>query len=234
MHILKIKKQRMGQKLIAGTLLILGAGQACADDGELVRKSMSKENGNTPVASHVPEAEHAFIDMMKFYVPAQAADGAVAPVEYKKDDGATVETRDKAKPLISTYIYGPVESVEGIGFVGHGKREAYGAVSLDDGKTWKSTNLSESADKSSSDVIRTDIPLFGEGGAYPGDVTNVQFFQAVAGNRALVVWPSRYCDTGEPNYALASSNPARRDAIAACARISWQRIGGESPLRDKV
>lgn len=215
MNILKIKRQRRGHRLIATTLLMLGTCQALADDGELVRKSMSKEGGNTPIASHVPEAEHAFTDMMKFYVSAQAADGTVAPVEYKKDDGTTVESRDKVKPLISTYIYGPVESVEGVGFVGHGKREAYGAVSLDDGKTWKSTNLSESADKSSSDVIRTDIPLFGESGAYPGDVINVQFFQAMAGNRALVVWPSRYCDKGEPNYALASSNPARRDAVAA-------------------
>lgn len=216
MKIIKIKGRRIGQKLLVASLLMLGTGQAFADDGELVRKSMSKESGNPPVSDHVPEAEHAFTDMMKFYVPAQAANGTVAPIEYKKDDGTTVETRNKVKPLINTYIYGPAEFVdEAGGFVGHGKREAYAAVSLDDGNTWKSTNLSESADKSSSDVIRTDIPLFGESGAYPGDVINVQFFQATAGNRTLVVWPSRYCDTGEPNYALASSNPARRDAIAA-------------------
>lgn len=214
MNILKLTQQWGGAVLIASTL-VLGIGQALADDGELVRKSMSKENGSASITTHVPEAEHAFTDMMKFYVPAQKSDGTVTPVEYRLSDGTLHETRDKVKPLISTYIYGPAEFVDAAGgFVGHGKREAYAAVSLDDGNTWKSTNLSESADKSSSDVIRKDIPLFGTEGEYPGDVINVQFFQATASNKTLAVWPSRYCDTGEPNYALETSNPARRLAIA--------------------
>lgn len=215
MNTIKITRQRAGLALLASTLA-LAIGQVYADDGELVRKSMSKENGSTAITDHVSEAEHAFTDMMKFYVPAQKSDGAVAPIEYKNADGTLIESRDKAKPLINTYIYGPAEFVEGIGFVGHGKREAYAAVSLDDGNTWKSTNLSESADKVSSTVVRNDIPLFSStSGGYPGDVINVQFFQATASNKTLAVWPSRYCDTGEPNYTLASSNTARRDAIAA-------------------
>ena len=41
---------------------------------------------------------------------------------------------------------------EASGFVGHGRRDAFGAVSLDDGETWKVTNLSNSADKSSFTV----------------------------------------------------------------------------------
>ena len=61
----------------------------------------------------------------------------------------------QAKPLISAYVYGPVigfDNPEASGFVGHGRRDAFGAVSLDDGETWKVTNLSNSADDSSFDL----------------------------------------------------------------------------------
>jgi hypothetical protein len=191
-----------------------------ADDGFLVRKSMSKEGQLNPLyQGELPEAEHAFIQMMKFYVPMQAANGTVAPIDYYNVDEALVEERDSAKPLIGVYINGPVEGVEGTGFVGHGLRDAFGAVSLDDGVTWKNTNLSESAGLSSSDVIRTDVPLFsGTEYAYPGDVVNI--FHAVAGNRVLVAWPSRYCEAGQPNYSLDTEEPteaqtARREGIAA-------------------
>ena len=114
-------------------------------------------------------------------------------------------------------MYGPVETVDGVGFIGHGKRDAYAAVSLDDGVTWKKTNLSESADVSPrSDVIRTDIPLFADTDyAYPGDVINI--FHAIAGNKVLVAWPSRYCASGQPNYSLDTTPTrqiARRAAIA--------------------
>ncbi|MCL7423386.1 MAG: hypothetical protein M8364_21070 [Methylobacter sp.] len=49
MTIIKIKGRRTGQKLLVASLLMLGTGQAFADDGELVRKSMSKGSGNPPV-----------------------------------------------------------------------------------------------------------------------------------------------------------------------------------------
>ena len=194
---------------------------AFADDGELVRKSMSKAPGQ-PNTDPVSEAEHAFIDTMKFYVPAQASSGATTFVDYVNADGTLVDSRAYAKPLIGVYIYGPAEGVEGVGFVGHGKRDAYAAVSLDDGTTWKRTNLSESADLTSCDgsggsggcnVIRDDIPLFADTeGAYPGDVVNV--FQSTTGTNTLAVWPSRYCRGGSPNYSLATSNPEKLAAIA--------------------
>ena len=80
-------------------------------------------------------------------------------------------------------------------------------MSLDDGITWKKTNLSESAEETSSDVIRTDILLFADtDGAYPGDVVNI--FHAVAGNNVLVAWPSRYCQSGQPNYSLETDEPS--------------------------
>jgi hypothetical protein len=214
--------KRQLSKLVATLLIASVAGtSALADDGALVRKSLSK-NSET-VAPHA-EAEHAFVDMMRFYAPAQAANGNVAPIEYYDVDGALVDTRTGAKPLIGVYIYGPVEGVEGVGFVGHGRRDAFAAVSLDDGITWKDTNLSESAsltscDGSNCDIDRSDIPLFDDlEGRYPGDVVNI--FQATAGNNALVVWPSRYCQGGSPNYALGNegsseANAEKLDAIAA-------------------
>jgi hypothetical protein len=51
------------------------------------------------------------------------------------------------------------------------------------------------------------------GGNYPGDVINV--VHAVAGNKVLVAWPSRYCASGQPNYSLDNEqNLPRRTAIA--------------------
>ena len=49
--------------VLASSILML-CMNAIADDGELVRKSMSKISGN-PEQTPVPEAEHAFIDTMK-------------------------------------------------------------------------------------------------------------------------------------------------------------------------
>ncbi|NOR41399.1 MAG: hypothetical protein GQ537_09325, partial [Gammaproteobacteria bacterium] len=223
--------------VLASSILLasLAGSTAFADDGELVRKKMTPSQGTAPPvpAGHIAEADHAFIDMMKFYVPSQEANGEVSTdkaTQYINIDGELVETHLTAKPLVSVYIYGPSEGFDDVGFVGHGTREAYGAVSLDDGQTWKASNLSESADQVSSDVCRDDISLYGEDvdcetseGNYPGDVVNV--FQATAGTNTgladsagtntLAVWPSRFCSAGEPNYSLDSSNPERRLAIAA-------------------
>jgi hypothetical protein len=210
----------MKKRLIFVTTLLLLLGitfsSVLADDGFLNRKSISHEAEAT-IPGYLDEAEHAFVQMMNFYVPAQAANGTVAPIDYYDADETLVETRDLAKPLIGVYMYGPSEGVDGVGFVGHGKREAYASVSLDDGVTWKKTNLSESALLSSSDVIREDIDLFADTDyAYPGDVINM--FHAVAGNKVLVAWPSRYCSSGQPNYSLDGNDDpdaiARREAIA--------------------
>ncbi len=205
--------------VLAGTI----APAAMADDGFLVRKSMSHDGSEKLPPGQTNkfpvENEHAFIDMMEFYVPIQQANGTVLEgVEYLNIDGNTVDTRDYAKPLVGVYINGQVETFDGIGFVGHGTRDAWASVSLDDGVTWKNTNLSESADESSSDVERRDVKLFKDTKyMYPGDVVNV--FHAVAGENVLVAWPSRYCSSGQPNYSLDQEDPsdeqlARRTAIA--------------------
>ena len=78
------------------------------------------------------------------------------------------------------YINGDVEGVDGVGFSGYGLRDAYGAISLDDGMTRKNTNLPESAEESPSDIVRKDIKLFKDTErGYSGDVVDI--FHAFAG-----------------------------------------------------
>jgi hypothetical protein len=102
----------------------------------------------------VSESEHAFIDMMKFYVPGQLASGGTDPSDqvdlgnYYNIDEAWVEYLPVAKPLVSVFIHGPAIGVGDLPFA-HSFMDAYAAVSLDDGLTWKTTNLSLSADQSS-------------------------------------------------------------------------------------
>ena len=208
------------------------ATTAVADDGEKVMKALSDRNAVT-VEGYVDEAEHAFIGMMKFYVPAQAANGTLysevdppggLPYFYNEvegtdpeEEGEPDEVRGLVKPLVGVYMDGPAEGVDGTGFIGHGLRDAYASVSLDDGVTWKQTNLSESAFESSiKELDRSDVQLFADAEVegYPGDVLNM--FHAIAGNKVVVAWPSRFCSQGQPNYSMDSSADglARRAAVA--------------------
>ena len=142
--------------LCMAALLTGAGGLAVADDGAITNKSMS-QNIQLPVFdqdivnSALPEAEHAFTDMMGFYVPMQAASGTTIfpydngsgvpqdPTQYYNVDDELVEEIEVAKPLVNVFIYGPIFGVENTAF-GHSFFDAYGAVSLDDGETWKKTN----------------------------------------------------------------------------------------------
>ena len=132
--------------------LMLASTPVLADDGAITSKSMSRNAKLTvepeDIGLHVAEAEHAFIDMMKFYVPSQAASGELVAIDYDDREEALIETLEVAKPLVSVFIYGPAVGVEDTPFA-HSYMDTFGAVSLDDGETWKATNLSESADMSS-------------------------------------------------------------------------------------
>lgn len=149
--------------LTASAALLAGMTAATiADDGERLVRQMSSSPGQ--VANPEPEGEHAYTQMLNFYVPAQAANGELLldGIDYFTADDAETpfKTELNAKPLISFYLYGPVIGFEDpatSGFPGHGRRDAFAAVSLDDGATWKRTNLSESADKSSFETD-TAIP----------------------------------------------------------------------------
>ncbi len=191
-------------------LALAPTGISLADDGEMLRRNVSR----TPAL----ESAHAAIRMLPLYVPAQSASGELVEIEYNNADATLIETRVFARPLISHYTDGHVEGVdeEGYGgFPGHGNRDAFGAVSLDDGETWKETNLSKSGNLSS---IR--IKLGGRQKIdYPGDVG--RSFMASDGNKVLVVWVSRYARGGNPTYAIADDElPVLADRLAERGRIS--------------
>lgn len=172
---------------------LLVAGWTLADDGPMFRKNVS----NTPEL----ETEHAAIRMLPVYVPAQASDGTLLTegIEYYNADGALVETRYEVRPLITYYNDGHVDFIEEEGyggFPGHGERDAFGVVSLDDGATWKRTNLSNSADRSSIKIKlggKQKVP-------YPGDVG--RSFMSSDGNKVLAIWVSKYCGSGSPAYSM--------------------------------
>ncbi|MCO5762667.1 MAG: hypothetical protein NHG36_14305, partial [Chromatiaceae bacterium] len=181
------------QKLLAAAVLMATAAGIVADDGPMFRKNVS----NTPDL----ETEFASIRMLPLYVPPQASSGElVTAIEYANAEGAVVETLEYAQPLIIHYTDGPVTFIEEEGyggFPGHGKRDAYGAVSLDDGATWKRTNLSKSGDRSSIKIKvgKRWVPYYGDVG---------RTFMAADGNKVLVTWVSKYCGGGSPAYSMAS------------------------------
>ncbi len=155
------------------TLVFALCGAAGADDGEMNNKSMSKTIkvpafDDDIVNETLPEAEHAFADFMKFYVPAQQASGAPAgeaedgDIVYNNIDELEVERLDVAKPLINVFIYGPQHEVENTAFA-HRWFDTYAAVSLDDGVTFKQTNLSNSAEESSFDLVLDTVDNDGDG-----------------------------------------------------------------------
>ena len=110
--------------LLVATLLVGAGGMAFADDGAITNKSMSRtieppeiDYGQDIVNAAVREDEHAFTDMMGFYVPAQAASGEVLDsIAYCDIDNTpapgedctnAVEELEVAKPLINVFIHGP-------------------------------------------------------------------------------------------------------------------------------
>lgn len=167
----------MKMRILPFTLAaLLTSTPAFTDDGQRLVRSVSSSPGT--IENPEPEGEHAFIKFMNFNVPAQSANGElrdiVNPLSYLNIDGIEVKTEVKAKPLINVYVYGPVisfDNPEASGYAGHGRRDAFGAVSLDDGETWKVTNLSNTADKSSFEV---STPLQ-DPGAAEGEGVVIEF-----------------------------------------------------------
>ncbi len=189
----------MKTKIILAILIVLSmliTSVGFADDGALFVKNVS----GTPDL----ETERANINHMAFYVPMQNANGRVLTeedmatqyyVDYAGDLTAKelVETRMYARPLVSVFIDSQQEEEHlGSGGAGVGHFDAFGAVSLDDGATWKRTNLSNSAHLSSFTLK--------DGDAFPGNAHNMTF--AIAGDKVLVGWISKYCDDGSPLYRL--------------------------------
>lgn len=164
--------------LVGGT-----SAAAVADDGEQTLKRMTGGNIDNQltvlpedVGLHISETEHAFTDYMKFYVPSQAANGLLVDAIYNDVDGNLVETLTVAKPLVNVFIYGPAIEPPNTAFL-HSFMDTFAAVSLDDGVTWKTTNLSQSAGQSSFELgSNTDG---GGGGGHEGNTTTLILESAV-------------------------------------------------------
>ena len=217
---LKKQKPAVLAALVAGG--VVAAITAYAVVGEQISKSLSNTIKLDPAWTEPVVAEHAFVKYLRYYVPAQGANGEATTVPYTTSDGTTstlVKERDVAKPAISTFLYGPAYVPDGSGgYVGHGRRDVYAALSLDDGTTWKQYNLSDSAGLSSFDIAKA-IPDPADQSkaitAFPGDAVNIAM--AVAEKKVVVAWPSRYCGTGSAAYAM---DDTQRAAVAAHLGIS--------------
>lgn len=202
------KKHWMIFVILAIALIALGV--SAADDGPLFTRNISRTPDTMTGASQM--------SVMSLYVAAQDTqgdpptddEGNVIDLEYYVGDctnqdteGCTLAyTRPEAKPLFATYNDGikheedmltdgsiePFAVTTGAGF---GERDAFAALSLDDGATWQNYNLSDSADRSSF--------MLKNGHEYPGDVFKVM--HAVEGNKIVVAYISRFCESGAPLYS---------------------------------
>jgi len=196
-----MNSRRIRSFLLVLVLLTLTSQLVFADDGAMFRRNISK----TPDQ----ETERANINHMAFYVPAQTSSGELTTIDYFYADNDSENpdfTREYAKPLVAVYIDElpeEHEEEEGIysilsGGAGLGHHDAYAALSLDDGATWKRSNLSNSAHLSSFTLA--------DGTPFPGDAHNMTF--AIAGDKVLVGWISRYCDGGSPMYTKTDDDKA--------------------------
>jgi hypothetical protein len=182
-----------------------------ADDGPLFTRNISRTPDTMTGASQM--------STMWLYVPAQDTQGEPpdtdsGELEYYAGDCTNQDTsacelvyaRPEAKPLIITYNDGIVDedasAAAGMDAIntgaGFGERDAFAALSLDDGATWKNYNLSDSADRSSF-VLKN-------GHDYPGDV--FKLVHAVEGNMVVAAWISRYCESGAPLYSWLEEEKA--------------------------
>jgi len=162
--------------LCIAALLAGASAAAVADDGQKVVKRMTGGSIDNQlevlpedIGLHVSEVEHAFTNHMTFYVPMQSASGATGDNlvndadDYYNIDDELVETLEVAKPLVNVFIYGPAIEPPNTAFL-HSFMDTFAAVSLDDGVTWKTTNLSQTAGESSFELGVDTQPGGGGGG----------------------------------------------------------------------
>jgi hypothetical protein len=185
----------------AGYSLIFTLDEAAV---EMFRKNVSKN----------PEFEttKAKIEILHYYVEARRANRDPVTLEYETilgfdEDGNVNATdfdyRNVVKPLVAVYA----EEVPDTYYPDRYTREmtnlasdVIAAVSLDEGQTWKRTNLSRAADRSSFRLDPSSAPYYEQGFDFPGEVKkpNVK----VQGNNIMVAWTSKFARSGNPTYSL--------------------------------
>ncbi|NND56881.1 MAG: hypothetical protein HKN57_06495 [Xanthomonadales bacterium] len=138
--------------------------------GNLMKRNISK--------SPDLKSNKAKIDMMPVYVPARRSDDTLTEVVYFDENDAIIETRYEAKPIVVSYL----DEVEGTGAL-----DVWVAISRDDGDSWKRSNISKTAKKSS---------LVG----YAGESWKPML--KVKDNKIFVAWTDKYCRGGRPGYGI--------------------------------
>jgi hypothetical protein len=146
------------------------------------------------------------LDIIPVWVPAKTASGIPTTVEYKKKDGSVLETRDKVKPLVVTYMEEQDNSNKGL----RNASDIITAVSMDDGATWKRFNVSRMAGHSSFTLK--------SGEKFPGESRAPQ--QKIAEDKILVVWTSAYARGGKPRVAIKADDDYPHDDAYA-VRDLW-------------
>jgi hypothetical protein len=188
-----------------------------AEDGDLFRRNISKTPDLVTEKAaiymmdfYVPaQASTGEVKPVDNYCLDDGLSGGPQPEGCTAGYEAGYGPRDYAKPLVSVYIDGPeglnleplapqpaapVGVDEVTGGIIFGAMDAYVGVSLDDGTSWRTENLSRSADLSSYTLAN--------GHPFPGHVH--QLVHQVAEDKILVAWASKYCDSGNPLYTFSS------------------------------
>jgi hypothetical protein len=169
--------------------------------------NLEKGTGSSVVRKNVSKASDyentkAKLEFAQFYVPAQKANGDPVKLEYYEtvidefgkatEEENLIMVRDKVKPLVSCYTQLVDES---------GAEDIIAAISRDEGETWKTANLSKSADKSSFTLA--------DGTEFMGDTHKPQI--RLRGNYVLAVWTSKYAKSGKPTYAIKIDDEESED-----------------------
>jgi hypothetical protein len=133
------------------------------------------------------------LDVMPVLVPATRANGELVVseatvgngVDFFDENANYLYTREMVRPLVAVYADQNPDSPTLAS-------DVFGAVSRDDGKTWKRKNLSRAADRSSF-KLANGLP-------YYGDVKKPNI--SIKGNYILAVWQSKFCRGGRPAYSI--------------------------------
>jgi hypothetical protein len=178
------------------TLVIQSREDAVEHLASQVNNTMFRKN-----VSQTPElaSAKAKLNISPWWFPALAANAADLDGDGVADERKTLEYRDEetneilydrteAHPMLVTYI---------------DNGDVFGAVSMDDGETWKKMNLSRTADISSYTRTTDGTEVLGECKKPVAHFKN---------NKILVAWTSKYARGGQPRYAESEFLQARDES----------------------
>lgn len=173
------------------TLVNVSAEEAQAHLDETLSNTMFRKNvSRTPDLS----SSKSKLNIMGVWFPALKANGEAVVVEYYDENANLIRTAEEAKPVIVTYTDGVEET---------GYEDIFAAISRDDDNTFKRTNLSRAADRTSFTLAN--------GEEYYGQAKKPVF--QVKGNNILVAWTSKFCSGGKPTYAITTCDDPDTEEI---------------------